>query len=90
MLVFLNVPTFLEMTGLNPINDQLSVHGHGSMLQAFDDREVRIGKVGVLANHGDVNLFCEGVEMMRHGLSTLQEDRGRAIQPFKMSHNPCS
>ena len=32
------VPFLLKMTGFNPIDNEVLVNGHGSVLQALDDR----------------------------------------------------
>ena len=57
VIVLFLLPAFLKMAGFNPVYDEFTVDHHGRMLQAFDDGKVRIGKVSVLANHGDVDLF---------------------------------
>ena len=90
--VFLCIPTFLKMAGFNPVDDELSVNRHRRMLEALDDREVSVRKVGVFAHHGDVHFFGERVEMVRHGFPVLKQRRGRAIniqnvaQPLFLQH----
>ena len=62
------------------------------MLQALDDGEVGVGKVGVLSNHGDVDLFSKGIKMMSHGRPFVKKGGHRAIQvqdiaqPLFMKH----
>ena len=75
-LVFLCRPIFFEMTGFDPVDDEFSVDGHGGVLQTLNDGEVRVGKVVVLANHGDVDLFGERVQMEGHGLPIVQHSGG--------------
>ena len=90
--MFGSIPALLEVTGLNPIDDQFPIHRHGSMLQAFDDREVSVGKVSVLSNHRDVDLFSEGIKVMSHGRPVIEDVGDRTIQveditqPLFMEH----
>ena len=67
------------MTGFNPIDDKFTVNCHGGMLQAFDDREVGIRKVGVLPNHGNVDFLGQRVKMMCHPFPLFKKIGGGAI-----------
>ena len=78
-VVLLGAPAFFEVAGFNPVDDKFSVHGHGGVLQALDDGKVSVGEVGVLPNHGDVNLFGQGIEVVGHGLPFLQHAGGRTV-----------
>ena len=78
-LVLVGRPTVLKVARLNPVDHQLSVNGHGGVLQALDDREVRIGEVGVLANHCDVDFFGQRVEVVGHCTPFVKEAGGGTI-----------
>ena len=78
-LVIFGRPTVLKVARLNPVDHQLSVNGHGRVLQAFDDREVCIGEVGVLANHRNVDFFGQRVEVVGHCTPFVKEVGGGTI-----------
>ena len=45
------------------------------MLQGFDNGEISIGQVRVLANHCDVDFLCQLIETVRHGSPVCKKAR---------------
>ena len=78
-LVLVGCPTVLKVARLDPVDHQFSVNGHGGVLQAFDDREIGVGEVGVLANHRDVDFFGQRVEVVGHCTPFVKEAGGGTI-----------
>ena len=70
----------LEFAGLQPIDGQLAVGGHGGVLQRFDDRQISVREVGVLAHHGDGDVLFERIQMVGHPAPVVQEAVGLYLQ----------
>lgn len=55
----------LQLLGFDPVNDELAVCSDGRMLQRLQNREVRVGQAGVLADQSDVALLRDRLQPVR-------------------------
>ena len=63
----------LEFTGLQPVDGQLAVSGHGRVLKRLDDRQIGVRQVGVLAHHGDGDVLLERIQVVGHPAPIVEE-----------------
>ena len=78
-MLILVAPISFEVTGFNPVDDELAVNGHSGVLEALDHGEIGIGEVGVLSNHCYVHFFAKCVKMMRHDFPVRKQGSRMAI-----------